>query len=183
MTKHLLLSLAMTVVASTFPARAAEAQTGACKVGARVVDRQNRTGVVTEARASDCRVKLDDGESRFYLAWMLTAAGNSSSSSVEKASSSGSANGADLASGLVAGRYQCWAASGVAGTMRLVIKNGSTYADSRGTTGEYTYDRTTGKIVFDSGPWGGYFGKKLGPKHIGISSRSGNFYGTTCELK
>ncbi|KAF0112968.1 MAG: hypothetical protein FD149_2274 [Rhodospirillaceae bacterium] len=46
---------------------------GACQTGARVTDRERRNGVVVEANGSDCRVKLDDGTIRYYLAWMLNS--------------------------------------------------------------------------------------------------------------
>lgn len=48
---------------------------GACRMGARVTDRENRSGIVVETKGSDCRVKLDDGSTRYYLAWMLKPGG------------------------------------------------------------------------------------------------------------
>lgn len=159
------------------------AQTGVCKVGARVVDRQDRAGVVTEANGSDCRVKLDNGESRFYLAWMLASAGRNGKAGAPGNSAAAPNSSKAASKGPTPGRYECWAAGGVAGTMRIVIRNASTYADSKGTVGEYSFDADTDKFTFDSGPWAGYFGKKLGPKQLGISSRPGNYYGTTCDLK
>jgi hypothetical protein len=167
-----------------------EAQVGACQVGARVIDRQDRTGTVTEANGSDCRVKLDSGESRFYLAWMLSAASSqkagaagSSSTSKSAAPAKTTASATNSGKGLTAGNYECWAAGGVAGTMRLAIRNATTYASSEGTTGKYTFDPATGKFTFDTGPWAGYFGRKFDDKQFGVSSREGNYYGTTCNLK
>jgi hypothetical protein len=70
---------ALTVAIGLVAPRAeALAQSGACKMGARVTDRENRTGTVVEATGADCRVKLADGTVRYYLAWMLTAAGGDS---------------------------------------------------------------------------------------------------------
>jgi hypothetical protein len=66
---------------------------------------------------------------------------------------------------------------------RLVIKSASQYADASGKTGNYSYDPATRKIVFQSGPWAGSYGEKLGSGKIGVSSRPGGYYGTTCDLK
>ncbi len=81
------------------------------------------------------------------------------------------------------GTYHCVAAGGVAGTLKLVIKSPSEYADRNGKTGRYTHDPATGKLRFESGAWGGYFGKVLGPTKIGLSSRDGGYSGTVCDLK
>jgi hypothetical protein len=150
------------------PAKSEES--GACRVGARVTDRQKRSGVVIEARGADCRVKLDDGSVRNYLGWMLAAEGGQGTKA---------ANGG----GLAGGPYNCLAAGGAAGTLQLVIKSASQYADRNGKTGAYSYDPKTRKIVFHSGPWAGYYGEKLGPGKIGIASRPGGYYGTVCDLK
>jgi hypothetical protein len=84
---------------------------------------------------------------------------------------------------LIAGSYNCWAAAGVAGTLQLVIKSASQYADQDGKNGDYTYDPQTRKIAFQSGPWTGYYGENMGPGKIGIASRPGGYYGTVCDLK
>lgn len=147
---------------------------GACKVGARVTNRGNRSGVVVEANGADCSVLFDDskdGRPTYSLAWMLKAEG-------EGKPAHAAADGQNLANG----RYECWAANGVAGTMRLEITGGSSYA-SGGKSGKYSYDPKTKKIKFESGAWGGFYGGKLGPGKIGISSRPGGSYGTTCDLK
>ncbi len=81
------------------------------------------------------------------------------------------------------GSYNCWAAGGVAGTLQIIIKNESQYADRNGKPGSYAYDSKTQEIVFESGPWAGYYGKSLGPGKIGIASRPGGYYGTVCDLK
>lgn len=83
---------------------------------------------------------------------------------------------------LARGRYECWAAAGVAGTLNLEIKGDTTYAGN-GKAGDLTYDPQTGKISFQSGPWAGFYGKRLGSGKIGISSRPGGSYNTSCDLK
>ena len=80
------------------------------------------------------------------------------------------------------GSYDYWAAAGVAGSLNLEITSGSTYA-GKGKSGRYTYDPRTHKISFQSGPWAGSYGERLEPGKIGISSRPGGFYNTTCDLK
>lgn len=83
---------------------------------------------------------------------------------------------------LASGRYECWAAGGVAGALNLEIKSDATYAGN-GKTGVYAYDPQTRNISFQSGPWAGFYGKRLEPGKIGISSRPGGFYSTSCDLK
>lgn len=144
-----------------------------CQVGARVTDRQNRSGVVADAKGSDCYVKLDgstDAKPGYYLAWMLKPEGAGKQVAA--------AGGNELARG----RYDCWAAAGVAGTLKLEITGNSTYSGN-GKTGSYAYDAKTQKIIFSSGPWAGFFGARFAAGKIGISSRPGGFYGTTCDLK
>jgi hypothetical protein len=154
------------------PAAAAPAATGsgACQLGARVTDRQKRSGTVVEARGADCRVRLADGSVTYYLAWMLSPEG------------SDPAPGAGVAS-LTKGIYACTAAGGIAGTLQLVIKSDSEYADRNGKTGEYRHDPKTHKIEFRSGPWEGFYGGVLGPRKIGLASRPGGYYATVCDLK
>ncbi len=82
---------------------------------------------------------------------------------------------------LETGSYTCWTANGVAGTLKLVIRNGSQYADGQGKTGSYAYDAGSGRIEWKTGPWGGFYGTKLAPGKIGISSRPGGFSNTTCD--
>ncbi len=83
----------------------------------------------------------------------------------------------------VHGTYHCVAAGGVAGTLQIVIKSATRYADRYGKTGEYTFDRRSGEIRFPSGPWEGFYGALLRPGKIGIASRSGGSYNTICDLK
>lgn len=146
------------------------AQSGACQMGAKVSDRQNRSGTVIEAKGADCRVRLEDGSVRYYLAWMLSPSGGAASTGGQAAS-------------LSPGSYACTAAGGVAGSLRLVIKDESRYTDRQGAGGTYQFEAKTGKIVFSSGPWAGNYGQRLGAKKIGVSSRPGGYSSTVCDLK
>ena len=151
----------------------ARAQSGACQMGARVKDRENRTGTVVEATGSDCRVKLEDGTTRYYLAWMLSAAGPAASADAKTAKPDK----------IAPGSYACVAAGGIAGTLRLVIQSPTEYADRNGKKGTYTFDAESGAIEFKTGAWEGFYGKLLGPRKIGISSRRGGSSNTICDLK
>jgi hypothetical protein len=62
-----------------------------------------------------------------------------------------------------------------------VIKNKTEYADRNGKAGKYTFDAKNGDIVFETGAWAGFFGKKLAAGKIGISSRRGGFSNTVCD--
>jgi hypothetical protein len=147
---------------------------GTCRVGARVVDREGRTGTVSEVLGggTDCRVQLDDGTKRFYLTWMLAPQG---------ATTASAAGGNGGASALETGDYDC--AAGPAGTLKLAIRSASEYADRNGATGRYRFDAGSAKIVFESGPWAGNYGARLGPGKIGVSSRPDGFYYATCDRR
>lgn len=84
--------------------------------------------------------------------------------------------------GPATGRYECWAAGGVAGTLNLEITGPSSYAGN-GKAGDYTFSPENGRITFSSGPWAGFYGKLLGPTKIGISSRPGGSSNTVCDRK
>lgn len=143
--------------------------TGNCRVGGRVTDRKNRSGVVVRADGSSCHVRIDGSAAdEYYLQWMLRTAGQTAE--------------AERGGALETGSYECWTANGVAGTLRLVIRNQSQYTDGDGNSGNYTYDAASGGIRWTSGPWGGFYGTKLGRGKIGISSRPGAFSNTTCDL-
>lgn len=165
----LLMIAALAVAAIATPAGA---QQGACKVGAQVIDRQDRSGTVVEATGADCRVKLPDGTVNYYLAWML-----------KPAREAGGRPQAGAKGPLHPGTYLCTAANGNAGKFRLVIRNGNQYAGSSGKTGTYTLDAAEGTLVFDSGPWAEYRGAVLGPTRFGMTSRPGSFYATVCDLQ
>ena len=143
------------------------AQSGACQMGAHVIDREKKTGTVVEAKGPDCRVKFEDGTTNYYLAWMLEAAG---SENKDKGP-------------VLKGSYACVAGGGAAGTLRLVIKSDTEYADRNGKKGTYEFDPKTGRFVFKTGAWEGFYGKLLGPRKIGITSRPGGSANTICDLK
>lgn len=146
----------------------ANAGKGNCRVGVRVTDRENHTGVVVRADGASCYVRIDGStKEQYYLAWMLRPAAEN----VE----------AERGGALEIGSYSCWTANGVAGTLRLVIRSDSQYADGDGNLGSYSYDEVSGGIRWTSGPWGGFYGTRLAPGKIGISSRPGAFSNTTCE--
>lgn len=161
-------ALLLALVLVALPALAqTTAASGACQPGARVKDRQGRTGTVESVKGADCNVKLDDGTKSFYLAWMLEADGPGAKK--------------DEAPALAQGTYRC--SAGAAGTMRLVIKDASTYADRNGKTGTYTFEAATARIVFKTGPWEGQFGKRLKPRKVGVSSRPGGPSNVICDLE
>lgn len=83
-------------------------ENGICRIGARVADREGRTGTVIDApdRAS-CRVCLSDGTHRDYLTWMLSAGGRAPAQTGGRTAS---------------GNYQCY--GGAAGNMRITITGG-----------------------------------------------------------
>lgn len=87
---------------------ATSATANVCNPGARVTDRQSRSGTVIEAQKSDCKVRLDDGTERHYLAWMLSAAAMEG----QKKQDTGSA-------GPKPGIYHCVAGGGMAGILPL----------------------------------------------------------------
>lgn len=84
-------------------------------------------------------------------------------------------------SALETGDYDC--AAGPAGTLKLAIRSASEYADRNGAVGRYRYDAGSAKIVFESGPWAGNYGARLGPGKIGVSSRPDGFYYATCDRR
>lgn len=136
-----------------------------CRTGARVVDRQNRAGVVLGENNGTCQVKLDDGSSNYYLAWML--------------SPEGAANAP--VQGLASGRYTC-SADG-AGQFPITIGAGGSYSDLAGKSGRYRFDAGTGRISFDSGSLAGQHSKLLGPGKFGLSSAPTKMYYAVCNLK
>lgn len=84
---------------------------GICRAGARVTDRQGRTGTVIAALdGASCQVCFSDGSSRGYLSWMLTAA----ETPIQSRERGGRAPGS--------GNYQCY--GGAAGNMRITINGG-----------------------------------------------------------
>lgn len=80
-------------------------------VGAKVADRENKTGKVVSVSNSMCEVVLDGtGKKTYYLFWMLHAAGSS----------------AETDDKLVNGKYGCYTSSG--GLAQLYVYG---YSDHR----------------------------------------------------
>jgi hypothetical protein len=162
------------------PPTAAPAMTAAatdpsgCAVGAQVTDRENRSGVITGIANGMCVVALTDGQTRSYLAWMLTQGGAAAA-----AASTGE---------IAAGRYECWAsgAGGAASYYTLVdiqIRSATQYADKAGTAGAYSYDAASKRLTFQTGPLVGQRAEYLEAGKIGLSSKPAGFFDMVCNLK
>ena len=141
-----------------------------CVVGAKVTNRQNKTGTVTSVSGGMCRIKFDDGTQTSHMFWMLRPAGAS----------------ADAGDKLVNGVYPCYSLSGTTLNymfMDIQIDGPTAYRDKKGNKGSYKLDPATGKIVFESGPLAKANAQLLpGPK-IGLNMTGGSFFNTTCSLK
>lgn len=141
-----------------------------CVVGAKVTNRQNKTGTVVSVSGGMCRIKLDDGTQTSTLFWMLRPAGAT----------------AEATDKLVNGVYPCYSLSGNTLNymfMDIQIDGPTAYRDKKGNKGSYKLDPATGKIVFESGPLAKANAKLLpGPK-IGLNMTGGSFFNTTCSLK
>jgi hypothetical protein len=161
----------MAVLIAVAGSMALPAEASNCVMGAQVTDRKGRTGTVVKMDGKNsCHVQFaGGGKPELYLQWQLTPAGKTR----EQLAGSGA---------LPKGNYSCWAAGGIAGTMKLTISGTSSYAGN-GKGGSYRYDEASQKIEFTSGPWGGMYGKRLAPSKIGVSSRPGGPWMTTCDLK
>lgn len=141
-----------------------------CVVGARVTDRENRTGTVTSVSGGMCQVTLENETKRGYLFWMLRPAGTSSAASDK----------------LVKGVYPCYSSTG--GTlnymfMDIQIDGPDSYRDKKGNKGKYRLDPASGNIVFESGPLTKARARLLAGPKIGLNMDGGNFFNTTCSLK
>lgn len=164
--RRLGIGAALTAIAAAWPATAAEFRTiEECSIGRRVMDRENRAGAVVELSNGMCTIALDGGERRSYLHWMLRAEGASTKS----------------ADALVPGIYTCYA-SGNYLFMDIIIEGPTSYRDKAGKTGTYRQE-TSGRILFESGPFAGYNAALLAGPRIGLNSTGGSFYATTCGLK
>lgn len=163
--------LCMTLALATAGWAALPAEASNCVMGAQVTDRNGKTGTVVKMDGKNsCYVQLPgEAKPHYYMQWMLTPAGKTR----EQVAGSGA---------LTKGTYSCWAAGGIAGTMKLTISGGSSYAGN-GKGGSYQYEEASQKIQFTSGPYGGMYGKRLAPTKIGISSKPGGPWMTTCDLK
>ena len=160
----------MVVLASTPVAAAEFTKEQDCVVGAKVTDRENRTGTVTSVSGGMCQVALENGTRRGYLFWMLRAAGP----------------GAVAGDKLVNGVYPCYSSTG--GTlnymfMDIQIDGPDSYRDKKGNKGKYRLDPASGSIVFESGPLTKARARLLAGPGIGLNMDGGNFFNTTCSLK
>ncbi|HEY0036492.1 MAG TPA: hypothetical protein VGB66_07370 [Longimicrobium sp.] len=79
------------------------------------------------------------------------------------------------------GVYRCSGAMGRAGTMRLTIHSGTQYSINGGARGTYSVDARTGHLRFQTGSWREMRGRVLRPGQIGVTTRTDEFYGTTCD--
>ena len=140
-------------------------------VGAKVTDRQNKTGTVLKTQGGMCRLKMDGtGEEKSYLFWMLRPAGTSAAPTDK----------------LVNGVYPCYSLSGTTLNymfMDVVIDGPDAYRDKKGNKGRYKLESATGKIVFESGPLAKANAKLLAGPKIGLNMNGGSFFNTTCSLK
>lgn len=136
-----------------------------CRTGTRVTDRQNRSGSITGERNGMCVVRLDDGETRSYLAWMLTKEGAAGPGPED----------------LAPGSYSC--SAGSAGSFPIVIHEGGTYADRAGQTGRFSFDSASAVITFSSGSLAGQYSKRLGPGKFGLSSVAAKNFSVVCNLR
>jgi hypothetical protein len=137
-----------------------------CAVGMRVTTSDGHKGTITRIDRdwSYCYVQQDDtGKNVGYLYSLLSPEGSTADSG-----SSGQ---------LAVGKYDCWIGEQGAGEMR--ITGPSTY-ESEGNKGKYHLE-SSGKIVFESGPFSTFNSKILSGHRIGINMSGGNFYNMACD--
>jgi hypothetical protein len=132
-----------------------------CTTGLKVADRKSLTGQILSVEGSTCHVRLDSGETKTYLFWMLHPAGAS----------------AETDDQLTTGNYRCYAGSVIAGQLR--ITGPATY-ESNGKQGKYRIEPSR-KIIFETGPYSEYTAKLLSGPKIGLNLNGGTFFGTTCS--
>lgn len=152
-----------------------------CVIGARVVNRQGKVGVITKDDGGGCTVRQDSGETFYSLFWMLeptgAGAGGGAGRAAAPARPAGSTPGR-----LQPGAYQCY--GGQAGNLRLNFSAGGRYSNAEGKAGAYTLDGGSGRIAFTSGPWAGFFGRVLPDGKVGLSSQPNTTtYYMVCERK
>lgn len=134
-----------------------------CKPGRHVAGKDNLPGkVVGITQGTNCEVRLDsNGETHYYIFWMLHDAGGS----------------AETNDKLAAGKYQCFSlSSGHANYdfMDIILTSPTSY---RSGGGNYSLrvDARSRQITFVNGPLAGRPAKLLDGPSIG-------FGGTTCQL-
>lgn len=142
-----------------------------CVVGQRVIDRDNQTSVVVEARGTTCVVQLDStGKKDYNLFWMLRPAA--------PVGTGKSASTASIAPGL----YPCYSLAGTQLNYAFIdirIDGPDRYRDKSGKAGRYEV-KANDQIVF-TGPLAAANAKLLSGGRIGLNMNGGNFYNTTCS--
>ena len=174
MTFNQIAAAALFAGAMVFIAAPAQADTSykACVVGDRVANKALEVGTVTETRDGiSCYVDMDNGEKHsYYLMWMLHLA---NTPLVNPA----------LVKVVKVGRYTCYAGVPVQYTFSdIIITSGSTYKDNRKVAGRYRYSAATQIITFVSGSFKGAYAKYRDDGSIGLASKPGGFFATSCGL-
>lgn len=135
-----------------------------CPAGRAVVDRQQLRGKVLGENNGMCVVRLADGSTRSYLAWMLEDAGAAPAAT----------------QGLPAGTYDCSASA--AGTFPVELLDEGTYRDRAGTRGRYALAED-GVLTFDSGSLAGHHARVLGAGKFGLSAQPTSVFYTVCNRR
>jgi hypothetical protein len=163
----LLAALALLAVAPT--SHAGQINSAAeCKVGMRVLTSDGHPGRISRVdRAwSYCYVLQDDTRKEVgYLYSLLQTEAPAGA----KAESSGQ---------LAIGSYTCWVGS-QASASGLKVTGSSSY-ESDGKRGKYRLE-SSGKIVFENGPFAGFNAKLLPGRRVGMNLSGGSFFNLTCD--
>lgn len=187
------LSVALMAFTSMLASASAFKKQEECVVGARVVDRAGKTGIISEVNGTTCKVKLDaTGKLDYYIFWMLSAADGSGAvskstntpgkPSADKAAAKPNTNAGDK---LTQGLYPCYSLAGTTLNYAFIdvrIEGPDKYSDNKGKSGKYRID-PSGKIAFESGPLKTANAKLLSGPRIGLNMDGGNFFNTSCSLK
>jgi len=163
--KYLILILG---TVASFPVAAAEfKKIDECVTGTRVMDRKDRTGVVTGVSNGMCKVKFEgEAKESSSLHWMLRPAGSS----------------VVTADKLANGVYKCYHSGGYA-FIDIHIDGPNAYRDKNGKAGRYSLDAKSGRIVFESGTLKGASAKLFNGPKIGLNMTGQNVYNTTCGMQ
>lgn len=141
-----------------------------CTIGARVTDRQNKSGVIVAVEGTLCKVQLDEtGKTESKIFWMLRAGGASVRPDDK----------------LVPGLYPCYSLAGGVLNYAFIdihILSANAYRDKAGAKGTYRIE-PSGKMVFESGPLASANARLLAGPRIGLNMHGGNFFNTSCSLK
>ena len=157
------------LVASPLACAGALNSAAECKVGMRVETSDGHKGAITRVDRdwSYCYVKQDDtGKDVGYLYSLL------------KPDAGSGAPAAAVSGKLVVGTYTCWVGE-QASAAGLQITGASTYA-SDGRKGTYHVE-SSGRIVFESGPFSGFKSEILSGQRVGLNLTGGTFYNMACD--